>query len=114
GLRRPRGITLDTQGRLLIADTANHRIQRFDAATGEPLGPWGVIGSDPREFILPTSLALDSMGNVYVADTGNHRIQKLSSDGQAMAEWGGLHFPHGVAVDAEDQVYVTDSSGLRK
>ena len=113
-LRRPRGIVLDGQGRLLVADTANHRIQRFDAASGEPLGTWGVIGSGPGEFILPTSLALDSSGDVYVADTGNHRVQKLGSDGQPLAEWDGLHFPHGIAVDGDNLVYVTDSSGVWK
>jgi DNA-binding beta-propeller fold protein YncE len=113
-LRRPRGAALDVLGTLLIADTANHRIQRFDTASGAPLGPWGVIGSEPGEFILPTSLALDSLGNVYVADTGNHRIQKLGPDGSFVAQWAGLHFPHGIAIDAQDAVYVTDSNGLHK
>jgi len=112
-LRRPRGIALDAQGNLYIADTANHRIQRFSAA-GEPLGPWGVIGSGPGEFILPSSLAFDSSGNLYVADTGNHRIQKLSPDGQMLTQWGGVHFPHGIAVDAADDVYVSDEAGVRK
>jgi DNA-binding beta-propeller fold protein YncE len=113
-LRRPRGITLDAHGRLLVADTANHRLQRFDAASGEPLGTWGVIGSGPGEFILPTSLAIDSTGNVLVADTGNHRIQKLQPDGQPLAQWGGFHFPHGIAINDQDEVYVTDSDGVRK
>src|SRR5207237_10245791 len=113
-LRRPRGIALDAQGTLWVADTANHRIQRFAAATGEPLGTLGVIGSDPGEFILPTSLALDSLGNIYVADTGNHRVQKLGPDGQPLAQWSGFHFPHGIAIDTQDSVYVTDSSGVRK
>ena len=113
-LRRPRGATLDVRGTLLIADTANHRVQRFDAASGTPLGPWGEIGSGPGEFILPTSVALDSLGNVYVADTGNHRVQKLAPDGSFVAQWTGLHFPHGIAIDADDDVYVTDSNGLHK
>jgi tripartite motif-containing protein 71 len=113
GLRRPRGIALDRQGTVFVADTANHRVQRF-SALGEPLGPWGSIGSDPGEFILPTGLAFDSQGNLYVADTGNHRIQKLGPDGRPLAQWGGLHFPHGIAVDAEDAVYVSASSGLSK
>jgi DNA-binding beta-propeller fold protein YncE len=113
-LRRPRGIALDAEGRLLVADTANHRIQRFDPATGAPLGTWGVIGSGPVEFILPTSLAIDSTGSVYVADTGNHRVQKLAPDGQFVLQWSGLRFPHGIAVDGQDAVYVTDSDGLHK
>jgi tripartite motif-containing protein 71 len=63
---------------------------------------------------LPTSLAFDDAGTLFVADTGNHRVQQLSSDGQPLAQWGGVHFPHGIAVDAEDNVLVTDESGVRK
>jgi DNA-binding beta-propeller fold protein YncE len=113
GLRRPRGIAIDRNGTLFVADTANHRVQRF-STQGEPLGPWGSIGSDPGEFILPSSLAFDSHGNLFVADTGNHRIQKLDPDGRPLAQWGGVHFPHGIAVDAQDAVYVSDGAGLHK
>jgi DNA-binding beta-propeller fold protein YncE len=113
GLRRPRGIAIDNNGVLYVADTANHRIQRF-STDGQPLGAWGTIGSGPGEFILPTAVARDSSGNLFVTDTGNHRVQKLSVDGQMALEWGGVHFPHGIAVDAQDNVYVTDESGVRK
>jgi DNA-binding beta-propeller fold protein YncE len=113
-LRRPRGIALSADGTLFVADTANHRIQRFNGASGRSLGVWGEIGSDPGEFILPNSVALDSSGDLYVADTGNHRVQKLGPDGQPLAQWGGLRFPHGVAIDAQDDVFVSDSSGVRK
>jgi DNA-binding beta-propeller fold protein YncE len=113
GLRRPRGIALDRSGALYVADTANHRIQRF-SALGDPLGAWGTIGSGPGEFILPTSLAFDSSGDLYVADTGNHRVQKLGPDGRFLGEWSGVHFPHGIAIDALDNVYVSDEAGVRK
>ena len=112
-LRRPRGIALDSQGDLYIADTANHRIQRF-SPRGEPLGPWGTIGFGAGEFILPSSVAFDSMGNLYVADTGNHRVQKLGADGQMLTQWAGVHFPHGITVDDQDNVYVSDEAGVRK
>jgi tripartite motif-containing protein 71 len=113
GLRRPRGIALDARGAPYLADTANHRIQQF-SSDGEPLGAWGTIGSGPGEFILPTAVAFDSSSNLYVTNTGNHRIAKLSTDGQLVLEWSGVHFPHGIAVDGEDNVYVTDEAGVRK
>ena len=113
GLRRPRGIAIDGNGVLYVADTANHRIQRF-SSDGQPLGPLGTIGSGPGEFILPTAVAFDSAGNLYVTDTGNHRIEKLSNDGHMLQEWGGVHFPHVIAVDGEDHIYVTDEAGVRK
>jgi hypothetical protein len=49
-----------------------------------------------------------------VADTGNHRVQELDPDGRPLAARGGVHFPHGIAVDSQDDVYVSDSAGLRK
>ena len=74
----------------------------------------GVHCSGPGEFILLTSLAFDSQSNPYVADTGNHRVQELDPDGRPLAARGGVHFPHGIAVDSQDDVYVSDSAGLRK
>jgi len=51
---------------------------------------------------------------VYVTDTGNHRIQELAPDGTFVREWGGVHFPHGIAIDNDDNVWVTDDAGVRQ
>jgi DNA-binding beta-propeller fold protein YncE len=113
GLRRPRGIAIGADGTLFVADTANHRIQRF-SATGEPLGPWGTIGSGAGELILPSSVALSATGELYVTDTGNHRVVRLAVDGAHQTEWGGLRFPHGISVDGQGDVFVTDEVGVHK
>ena len=55
-------------------------------------------------------------GFVYVADMGNCRVQKFTTDGEFVLAWGTqgsaegmFHDVHSVAVDADGQVYVTDS-----
>src|SRR5207253_981284 len=108
---RPRGIAIGADGTVFVADTANHRVQRFSSA-GDPLGPWGAIGSGPGEFITPSSVALDEQGNLYVTDTGNHRLVKLGPDGTPLADWSGFRFPHGIALG--DAIYVSDESGVHK
>ena len=113
-MRRARSLPVSWSNARPAPKAAQRNGRIINLSSGQALGPWGVIGSAPGEFILPTSLALDSMGNVFVADTGNHRVQKLRPDGQPASQWGGLRFPHGIAIDDSDNVYVTDSDGLRK
>jgi DNA-binding beta-propeller fold protein YncE len=48
-------------------------------------------------------------------DAGNHRLQKFDPEGRFVRQWGAfgsgagqLNMPWGVAVDAADNIYVTD------
>ena len=70
----PRDIAFDAQGRLLVTDTGNKRVQVFDA-TGNYVSQFGTAGSGPGQFNEPVGLALDAQGNIYVADTWNKRVQ---------------------------------------
>jgi hypothetical protein len=67
---------VDSDGYVYVADTYNHRIQKFDA-TGAFVQAWGTKGKGSGQFDQPCGIAVDSNGNVYVADTNNHRIQVL-------------------------------------
>jgi hypothetical protein len=64
-------------GTVYVADTGNHRIQKFDT-DGTYLTEWGSNGTGNGEFNEPGSLIVDPSGTIHVADTGNHRIQKFT------------------------------------
>ena len=73
-------------------------------------------------------VAVDSRGNVYIADRQNNRIRRVTPNGRIdtvigsgmMGDSGDgpagsvrLNFPHGVAVDRQDTIYVADTFNHR-
>lgn len=116
-LNSPRGLDIDSAGRLYVADTDNHCIQVYDPATHVWLAPIGGYGSAAGSFNQPVDVFLDGSDNIYVADTGNNRIQKRSAGSGAWTVWGGtaagdsageFDGPFGVAADGLGNVYVAD------
>jgi len=78
------------------------------------------------EFKSPYYLAVDSKDNVYVVDRSNHRIQKFSPNGDFLLMWGRnggdgtlgsgkgeFYFPHEIAIDKNDNVYIADTGNSR-
>jgi tripartite motif-containing protein 71 len=125
----PRGVAVDSQGNLYVAEKVNHRIQKL-SQDGRFLGWWGknggtgggdvAIGSADGEFNLPYDVAVDSRDRVYVTDTSNTRNQVFDSNGRFLWKWGspgsgpGQFFdPYTVAIDCRDNVYVTDEGNDR-
>jgi DNA-binding beta-propeller fold protein YncE len=105
-----RGIAVDPQGNVFVADTRNHRIEKFDSE-GRFLSQWGRRGAEPGNFDYPTGVATDGSGAVYVVDADNHRIQKFTNDGQFMKLWstrqGDLDAPFAIAIDRMGHVFVS-------
>ncbi|MXY36880.1 MAG: hypothetical protein F4Y54_09005 [Dehalococcoidia bacterium] len=118
-LDRPSGLAFDGEGQLLVADTGNHRIQRF-TPEGQHLGGWGSHGSEPGQFDMPWGLAVDEDGDVFVADWRNDRVQKLTDEGEPLLVIGSsgsgsgeFNRPSGVAVDEHGDIYVADRGNNR-
>nr|HPO10061.1 hypothetical protein [bacterium] len=88
GLSYPAGIAFDATGRLLIADTENHRIRYVaNNLIGTMIGT-GVAGwSDSATLALevPIHSPIDVLplnnGSVVFSDSGNHRIRIMSASG---------------------------------
>src|SRR4029077_8905321 len=81
---------------------------------------WGLGGTLPGQFDLPSGIATDAAGNVYVADVNNHRMQKFDALGNLILLWGSpgsapglFNGPFGVAVDASGTIYVVDRGNNR-
>ena len=122
----PRGLAVDSEGRVYVADSNNHRIQVFDS-NGQFITQWGSQGVGPGQFKEPWGVAVDQDGNVYVTDTWNHRLQKFDSEGRFLLQWGTfgntqgaiigqekvLYGPRDIAIDAAGDLYVTDTGNKR-
>lgn len=111
----PHGLAVEPDGRIVVADSYNHRIQVFspdgahlftlggygqvyfqrtDYALPE-LGPFQSCGAgqtcpgDPQQvlglFNFPTGVAVDASGAILVADLANNRVQLLRPDPTAAA-----------------------------
>jgi YD repeat-containing protein len=120
-LKSPGDVALDAQGNLLVVDTANDRVQKFDP-TGKFLAKFGSAGSGDGQINRPTAIAVGPNGDVYVADAGNSRIQRFSSAGAFLSKFGSVGTgngqfsgsgPEGIALDAAGNIWVTDTYGGR-
>ncbi|HET9807735.1 MAG TPA: Ig-like domain-containing protein [Nitrososphaeraceae archaeon] len=75
----PWGIAVDSSNNVFVADTANHRIQKF-TNSGTFVTKWGSQGTADGQFSSPVNVAVDISGNVFVVDNDNFRIQKFVDD----------------------------------
>jgi uncharacterized protein (TIGR03663 family) len=122
----PRGIAVDSQARVFVADTGNKRIVVFDE-DGNYLTEFGSGGFDPGQFDEPVGVAVGNDGIVYVTDTWNQRVQSfIPSEGAEglvyfpLAQWDvngwfgqSLENKPFIAVDAQSHVFITDPEGYR-
>lgn len=81
----PRGLAVDKEGNIYVADVMNHRIRKIDIKTNMVTtiagnGTAGYKDGDPldAEFNQPWGVCLDKDEFIYIADKQNHCIRKLA------------------------------------
>jgi DNA-binding beta-propeller fold protein YncE len=119
----PLGVAVDPRGRILVADTGNHRIARLDSA-GVYLSEFGGFGYDDNEFDRPTAVWNGGALALWVLDQGNARVVKYDLEGRLLGVLTALRSddvrarldlvdPEGLAADRGGQLFVTDAAGDR-
>ena len=127
GFNEPHGLTIDPDGRYVVADTMNHRIVRVDPATGAV----SLIAGE-KDVKQPRQVTYDRKGDLYFADDGANRIGRIAKDGTITTVAGdgsatiagdggpalkaGLRGAWGVAVNSAGDVFIGEpqAAHLRK
>ena len=121
GFRAPRGLALDSLGRLLIADSGNNRIRLVTAER--------IVHTLRSDLDNPRGIAADSAGNTYIAVPDFNIVARISADG-VVSRFAGtgasgyrtdgvpangtrLNAPNDVAVDTSGNVYIADTGNHR-
>ena len=73
-LVEPFGVAVDALDCVYVADSGNHRVQKFDPR-GRFLCAWGGQGAEPMMLNDPSGIAVDARGAVYVVEKINRRVQ---------------------------------------
>ena len=82
------GITFDSEGNFYVGDSANQRIQKFDADRTFVLS-WGIEGEGEGQFLLPYWPVVAPDGNVYVGDGIRTDVQVFSPEGEFLYQLTG-------------------------
>ncbi len=80
GFWGPRGIAVDSQENVYVADTGNKRIRVY-ASNGQYLRDIGTAGSEVGQLDEPSSVTIGDDGLLYVTDYWNKRISVFTLDG---------------------------------
>jgi sugar lactone lactonase YvrE len=131
----PQAVTIDHNGDIFVADAGNNvirRISSFGARNVSTYAGTGAAGykdglASQAQFNFPNDLAFDSKGNLYVTELTNHTVRKITPTGVVSTFAGNgssgykdatgtnalFSMTAGVAIDSNDNLYITEWSGQR-
>lgn len=140
---RPHGIHIDQDGNIWVSDspsdsrlinqpheddlTRGHQVVKFNPQ-GEVLmilGEPGHAGDPPGRLTFPNDILVLPNGDILIAEGHDplstvHRVSRFSSDGTYLGGWGSAGsepgqflYPHALAIDSVNRIFVADRSNAR-
>lgn len=137
-LSQPAGISVSSNGEIYFTDFDNSTVRKISTINtvstvagegnyksyGSNDGPGSQAYFNIDWSNIQSGITTDQLGQIYVSDSANHIIRKINKNGVVMTYAGlvgqpgitdGVSstaqflFPNGLAVDASNNLYVTDS-----
>ena len=99
--RVPHSIRVTKDGRVLVCDRENNRVQVF-GPDGEYLDQW-------TDFKCPMGIHIDANQIVYVTDQVP-RLSVLNLEGELLARGRTFEFGHNVYTDSQGDIYAVDTA----
>jgi sugar lactone lactonase YvrE len=139
----PRGLAVDPNGGLYVADIANNRVLHYPAGSTTADRVYGQFGNfssntsnnggiSANSMFSPNRVVVDPAGGLYVTDNNNNRVLHFSMDSTTAdrvygqlgsfssntANKGGisansLSTPNGLAVNSAGDLYISDQNNNR-
>jgi hypothetical protein len=116
-LNQTKGVFVNINFDLYVADCGNNRIQLFQSGQLN-----GTTVSGNTSLNCPTGVVLDADDYLFIVDSGNHRIVTIASNGfRCLVGCSGsngssstqLFYPQSMAFDSYGNIYVTDRNNNR-
>ena len=113
-LNRPRGLCMDREDKMVVADSENHRLIEWKrgATSGRVLAGGNGKGNRPDQLNLPSDVIIDKeTDSLIICDAGNHRVTRWSrrsgtQTGETIIDQIDCF---GLAMDNHGSLYVTDT-----
>jgi DNA-binding beta-propeller fold protein YncE len=120
-LSHPRGLFVDTNFDLYVADCGNNRVQLFRSNNATGMTVAGSGASETITLSCPSAVILDADGYLYISDTTNHRVVASGPNGfrcllACMGAGSGpnqLYNPMGISFDSYGNLFVVDRENHR-
>lgn len=108
-LNSPRGICINPEGKIFVAEVSNHRVSVFDA---DESFLYHIVGksSDGGEMKNPWQIEIDPEGHLHVANYNCQNFVKVySQDGKYITQYGNgqlTNYSSGICIDEEGYSFV--------
>ncbi|CAF1435106.1 unnamed protein product [Adineta steineri] len=121
-LNGPRGIFVDVNLDLYVADCYNDRVQLFQSGESNGITVAGSTSLNPAiKLLCPRGIILDAEKYLFIVDSNNHRIVGSSLDGFRClvgchgqgSQSNQLYNPFSFSFDHSGNIFVTDVSNGR-
>jgi sugar lactone lactonase YvrE len=130
---RSHGLRIDAEGNLWTTDVGSHLVMKLDRqgqvlltlGTKGEAGEWNET-SGSHKLNQPNEVAIGRNGDIFVAQghtpgpQGDARVLKFDKTGKFIKSWGGkgkepgrFDVAHGIVVDAQGLLWVTDRENQR-